>query len=105
VTRDHLSLRPGVVWMDVEEVRRATTDQPASLSLLDGNLLEDMDGIDPKFDAWLYTEREWLRSPSAMRRLLSELSGDAATHSPAARKLLAAVHGQAPLRILTQSGQ
>src|ERR1700761_8812750 len=36
VTRDHISLRPGVVWIDVEEVMRATTDQPASLSLLDG---------------------------------------------------------------------
>src|SRR5271155_3381814 len=27
VTRDHISLRPGVVWVDVEEVMRATTDQ------------------------------------------------------------------------------
>ena len=40
---------------------RATTDQPASLSLLDGDLLEDLDGIDPTFDAWLTTERERLR--------------------------------------------
>ena len=61
VTRDHLSLRPGAVWVDVEEVMRATTDQPASLSLLDGDLLEDLDGIDPTFDAWLTTERERLR--------------------------------------------
>ena len=61
VTRDHLSLRPGAVWVDVDEVMRATTDQPASLSLLDGDLLEDLDGIDPTFDAWLATERERLR--------------------------------------------
>ena len=47
MTRDHLSLAPGAVWVDVEEVMRATTDQPASLSLLDGDLLEDLDGIDP----------------------------------------------------------
>ena len=40
---------------------RATTDQPASLSLLDGDLLEDLDGIDPTFDTWLTTERERLR--------------------------------------------
>src|SRR5690242_7548094 len=53
ITRDHLALRPGLVWIDVEEVMRATTDQPASLSLLDGDLLEDLDGIDPTFDAWL----------------------------------------------------
>src|SRR5581483_6367396 len=44
VTRDHLSLKPGAVWVDVEEVMRATTEQPASLSLLDGDLLEDLDG-------------------------------------------------------------
>ena len=65
VTRDHISLRPGVVWVDVEEVMRATTDQPASLSLLDGDLLEDLDGIDPTFDAWLTTERERLRDRAA----------------------------------------
>ncbi|MDQ2802670.1 MAG: hypothetical protein M3Y41_08290 [Pseudomonadota bacterium] len=48
VTRDHLSLRPGAVWIDVEEVMRATVDQPASLALLDGDLLEDLDGVDPR---------------------------------------------------------
>jgi DNA-binding SARP family transcriptional activator len=61
VTRDHISLRPGLVWVDVDEVMRATPDQPASLSLLDGDLLEDLDGIDATFDAWLATERERLR--------------------------------------------
>jgi TolB-like protein len=40
---------------------RATTDQNASLSLLDGELLEGLDGIDPAFDAWLAAERERLR--------------------------------------------
>src|SRR5580704_7833544 len=61
VTRDHLSLRPGAVWVDVEEVMRATISQPASLSLLDGELLEDLTGIDPTFDMWLTAERERLR--------------------------------------------
>ena len=51
VTRDHLSLRPGCVWVDVEEVLRATVNRPASLSLLDGDLLEDLDGVDPAYDA------------------------------------------------------
>ena len=32
VTRDHLSLRPGKVWVDAEEVMRATANQPASLA-------------------------------------------------------------------------
>jgi DNA-binding SARP family transcriptional activator/TolB-like protein len=61
VTRDHLSLRPGSVWIDVDEVMRATTAEPAALALLDSDLLEDLDGIDPTFDAWLTTERERLR--------------------------------------------
>ena len=61
ITRDHLTLRPGAVWIDVEEVMRATTAQPASLALLDGDLLEDLDGVDPNFDAWLNMERERLR--------------------------------------------
>jgi DNA-binding SARP family transcriptional activator/TolB-like protein len=61
VTRDHLSLRPASVWVDVDEVMRATPAEPAALSLLDSDLLEDLDGIDPTFDAWLTTERERLR--------------------------------------------
>jgi len=61
ITRDHISLKPGAVWVDVDEVMRATTDQNASLSLLDGELLEGLDGIDPAFDAWLAAERERLR--------------------------------------------
>src|ERR1700727_1700231 len=89
VTRDHLSLRPGVVWVDVDEVMRATTDQPASLSLLDGDLLEDLDGIDPTFDAWLTTERERLRDRArtvAEALLREQVEPEAAI--PAAQRLL-----------------
>src|SRR5271169_926478 len=89
VTRDHLSLRPGVAWIDVEEVMRATTDQPASLSLLDGDLLEDLDGIDPTFDAWLTTERERLRDRArtvAEALLREQVEPEAAI--PAAQRLL-----------------
>jgi DNA-binding SARP family transcriptional activator/TolB-like protein len=89
VTRDHLSLRPGRVWVDVEEVMRATTEQPASLSLLDGDLLEGLDGIDPTFDAWLTTERERLRDRArtiAESLLREQLEPEAAI--PAAQRLL-----------------
>ncbi len=61
VTRDHLALRADLVWIDVEEVLKATTSDPASLGLLDRDLLEEFDGIDPAFDIWLATERERLR--------------------------------------------
>lgn len=89
VTRDHLTLRTGAVWVDVEEVMRATTSQPASLSLLDGDLLEDLDGIDPTFDAWLNTERERLRdrARSVAESLLREQLEPEAT-IPAAQRLL-----------------
>jgi DNA-binding SARP family transcriptional activator len=61
VTRDQLVLRPGIVWIDVDEVLRTSAQQPASLSLLDGILLDGLDGLDPAFDAWLGTERARLR--------------------------------------------
>ena len=60
INRDHLLLRPGTVWIDVEEVLRASPQKPAALSLLDGELLEDLDGVDPAFDNWLAAERERL---------------------------------------------
>jgi DNA-binding SARP family transcriptional activator/TolB-like protein len=89
VTRDHLSLRPGKVWVDVEEVMRATTDQPAALSLLDGDLLEGLDGVDPTFDAWLTTERERLRdrARTVAEALLNEQAEPEAA-IPAAQRLL-----------------
>jgi len=61
VTRDHLSLTPGATWVDTDEITRTTTSKQAALSLLDGELLEDLDGIDPAFDMWLTAERERLR--------------------------------------------
>ena len=89
VTRDHLSLKPGAVWVDVEEVMRATTGQPASLSLLDGDLLEDLDGIEPAFDMWLSAERERLRdrARNVAEALLREQS-EPDTAIPAAQRLL-----------------
>jgi len=89
ITRDHLTLRPGAVWIDVEEVMRATAAQPASLALLDGDLLEDLDGVDPNFDAWLNTERERLRDRArgiAETMLKEDLGPDAAIS--AAQRLL-----------------
>jgi DNA-binding SARP family transcriptional activator/TolB-like protein len=61
VNRDHLALRAGSAWVDVDEVMRATPAKPAGLSLLDGELLEDLDGVDNAFDNWLAGERERLR--------------------------------------------
>ncbi len=70
ITRDHLALRPGTVWVDVEELLRASPARPAALGLYDGELLEGLDGIDPAFDTWLASERERL---SDRARTLAEL--------------------------------
>src|SRR4051794_39949096 len=61
ISRDSLALRPGTVWVDVEEVLRATTASPSALPLLDSELLDELDGVDPAFDVWLHGERERLR--------------------------------------------
>ena len=89
VTRDHLMLRPGAAWVDVDEVMRATLDEPASLSLLDGDLLEDLDGVDASFDNWLAAERERLRDRG--RNLAEQLlrgQTDPEGAIPAAQRLL-----------------
>jgi len=90
VQRDHLTLRPGTVWVDVEEVLRASTNKPQALTLLDGELLEDLDGVDPSFDQWLAGERERLRdrARSLAETLLRE-KDDPETAIPAAQQLLA----------------
>ncbi|HTW29589.1 MAG TPA: BTAD domain-containing putative transcriptional regulator [Acetobacteraceae bacterium] len=90
VNRDHLALKPGAVWIDVEEVLRATPQQPASLALLDGELLEELDGVDPAFDSWLAVERERLRDRArtvAEMLLREQLEPEAAI--TAAQQLLA----------------
>ena len=90
INRDHLMLRPGTAWIDVEEVLRATPDRPGALSLLDGDLLEDLDGVDPAFDAWLAGERERLidRARVLAEQLLREQTDSDAVIA-AAQQLLA----------------
>ena len=69
IGRDHLALRPGAVWSDVDEVLRASAANPGGLALFDGELLEDLDGLDPAFDNWLAGERERIGDRA---RLLAE---------------------------------
>ena len=88
INRDSIALRPGMVWVDVEEVLRATTTHPGSLALLDADLLEELDGVDPAFDVWLHAERERLRDRArgVAEALLNE--ADAETLIPNAQQLL-----------------
>jgi DNA-binding SARP family transcriptional activator/TolB-like protein len=89
VQRDHLTLRPGTVWVDVEEVLRASSSKPQALTLLDGELLEDLDGVDPSFDTWLAMERERLRDRArTLAETLLREKDDPETVIPAAQQLL-----------------
>jgi DNA-binding SARP family transcriptional activator/TolB-like protein len=89
VTRDHLTLRPGAAWVDVEQVTHASAEHPAALSLLDGDLLEDLDGLDPSFDMWLAAERERLRDRArALAEALLRGLTDPDVAIPAAQQLL-----------------
>jgi DNA-binding SARP family transcriptional activator/TolB-like protein len=90
ITRDQLGLQPGVVWTDVDEVLRATTSHPASLALLDGDLLEGLDGVDPAFDTWLATERERVRDRArGVAEALLRTQTDPEATIPVALQLLA----------------
>ncbi len=89
VTRDHLALRPELVWIDVHQVLSATTAEPSSLDLLDGELLDEFDSIDPALDQWLARERDRLRDRS--RGIVETLlAGQGAPEAiiPVAQKLL-----------------
>lgn len=90
INRDSLVLRPGVVWVDVDEVLRATTAHPGALALLDSELLEELDGVDPAFDVWLHSERERLRdrARNVAEALLNEQVAPE-TLIPVAQQLLA----------------
>ncbi len=90
INRDSIALRPGLVWVDVEEVLRANTMQPGPLALMDSELLEELDGVDPAFDVWLHSERERLRDRA--RTVGEALLADAqspGTIIPVAQQLLA----------------
>lgn len=89
VTRDHVTLYPGRVWVDAAEVMSATRQNPAPLALLDGELLEDLHGIDAAFDAWLSAERERLRDRGrALAELILREQNDPEAAIPAAQRLL-----------------
>jgi len=72
----------GRTWVDVDQIMRATTSKPAALALLDGELLEDLDGIDPAFDMWLSRAGTGARSsPGMAETLLREQTDPGTVHS------------------------
>lgn len=90
--REAVALSAEGVWVDALEVERASANRPEALDLLlhGGELLADLDGLDPEFDAWLGEQRRRLRARAAAAAgaVLAETS-EPGPRTEAARRLLA----------------
>jgi DNA-binding SARP family transcriptional activator/TolB-like protein len=81
ITRHAVLLPPQNVWIDVRAFMRAAPQHLASMPLPEGDLLEDLQGLNPAFDAWLGQQRSQLHhcirtsAETLLRRLCSP--GDA----------------------------
>jgi DNA-binding SARP family transcriptional activator len=60
-TRETAMLVADRLWVDATEVLRLGPGEPAALDVIEGKLLEDLDGLDPAFDQWLQDERRRFR--------------------------------------------
>jgi DNA-binding SARP family transcriptional activator len=78
------------LWVDVRILAAATVSRPGGLELFQRTLLEDLVGIDPKFDHWLGDEHERLTrsARSVAERVLAEQYETNATVVAAERLLL-----------------
>lgn len=89
-SRDQIAVRAGSTWTDAVELTLATLEHPAALSLLNGQLLEDLDGLDPGFDAWLQARRRELRDgAAALAEALLGRETEPRAQTMAAQRLLA----------------
>ena len=60
-SRDRLAVNADLIWTDVDCVLQASVAEPTALALLNGEVLDGFDGLDPMFDAWLTAERQRIR--------------------------------------------
>lgn len=78
--RQHLQLRPGLVGSDLIAIAGASPARPAALDQLQGDLLDDLVGLDPAFDVWIVQrEREIREAAAGVATQILE-----AEHAPAA---------------------
>ncbi len=90
--REAVLLRGDGVWVDALEVARASAARPEALELLDrgGELLADLDGLDPAFDQWLAEQRRRLRGQAAAAAgAVLAAAGEPGARAAAAQRLLA----------------
>lgn len=63
-TRETVALNDEGVWTDARALPALARDRPEALTLLQAELLSDLDGLDAAFDAWLLDQRRRLRDIS-----------------------------------------
>ncbi len=84
-TRETAMLVSDRLWVDATEVLRLGAGEPAALDVVEGRLLEDLDGLDPAFDQWLAEERQRFRD-----RVRSLAEGHFSAMDPAEARAVAA---------------
>jgi DNA-binding SARP family transcriptional activator len=77
--RNHLLIVSDNIWVDVSRLAQATVYNPDALDLFAPAILDDLNGLDPAFDAWITEERQ--RTTLHARSVAEGLLGVAATTS------------------------
>jgi len=104
-TRETVALTAEAVWIDAREVPSLARDRLEALTLLQSELLSDLDGLDAAFDAWLADQRRRLRDV-ALDAATARLAGatNAEQRAQEARRVLAIDPAQEPVwRILIRA--
>jgi len=104
-TRETVALNDEGVWTDARALPALARDRPEALTLLQAELLSDLDGLDAAFDAWLLEQRRRLRDialDAATARLAAASTPEARAQE--ARRVLALDPAQEPVwRILIRA--
>lgn len=104
-TRETVALNDDAVWTDARALPALARDRVEALTLLQSELLSDLDGLDAAFDAWLAEQRRRLRDVSleaATARLATAITAEARAEE--ARRVLAIDPAQEPVwRILIRA--
>ncbi len=104
-TRETVSLNDEAVWTDARALPALARDRVEALTLLQSELLSDLDGLDVAFDAWLAEQRRRLRDLSleaATARLASAATAE--SRAEEARRVLVIDPAQEPVwRILIRA--
>jgi len=88
--RQHLRIDQDNLWVDVVALGRANASHAGALDMVQGNLLEDLVGLDPAFDQWLAVEsRRMLDNAARLASLVLDRQTEPVGIIAAAKRLVA----------------